>query len=161
MLINILNEYLCWHLASCTSYTMCLSLSLSPYLFHTVSSHRKRPILALPPQHLSQGMPTSSSHPAMANYDQMSASEIIPGLTLFLLPIAAVQSINGSSTAPLGFTESNCTEERRPSSWNETKPTSDLRDLRSHLCIFLSLLRTSFRRAVPSKYKHPGIFKAS
>lgn len=48
-----------------------------------------------------------------------------------------------------------------PSSWNETEPTSDLRDLRSHLCIFLPLLKTSFRRAVPSKYKHPGIFKAS
>lgn len=66
------------------------------------------------------------------------------------------QSINGSSTAPLGFTEERrpqLTEWDRPNKWHEgfkVTPTH-----------FLPLSKTSFRRVVPSKHKCPGIFKVA
>lgn len=137
MLINILNEYLCWHPASCTSYTMCLSLSLSPYLFHTVSSHRKRAILALPPQHLSQGKPASSSHPATANYDQMQASKTMPSSTLSLLPKAAVDQWLLHST-PRIYRVKWYRGKKIPAH-GMRQPTNDLRDSRSQIHIFTNI----------------------
>lgn len=146
MLINILNEYLCWKLASCTSYTMCLSLSLSPYLFHTRSSHRKRPILALPPQHLLQGKLTSSSHPATANTIKHKPQKS---------PLASLCPCPPQHPWDLQTQTTEGTED--PSLWDETEPTSNLWDSRLHV----HLSQTSMRRGVPSKHKCPVIFKAS